>query len=477
MQSKSYLLKRHKYLTGISLRVFKRIHWLILLILAGAAQAQSNFKVIAYYPTWSGNINEIQYDKLTHINYSFALPTATGGLQPFYDGQRLASLVSQAHAHDVKVLIAIGGWNNGDDSAFASMASRSDYRQTFVQSVVSFINQYNLDGVDIDWEYPESGSEANNFTLLMQSLSAEMHSRGKLLSAAVTATDFPGSVNTTVINAVDYLNLMVYDLGDPHSPYSAAENAMVYWRNQEGLPQEKAVLGVPFYSRSGGVYRAYKDIIAQYGSNAAYQEYTGGLDYNGIPTIQAKAQLSLDVGGGIMFWELSQDTLDGTSLLSAIWDVVGNGVTEPPPQPPIQSGGTYRITSVFSGKALDVQDHSTADGGNIQQWTYFGGSNQKWIVTDVGDNQWQIKSVESNRCLDIAEFSQDNGANVQQWSCAWSSNQSFYLEAQDSGYYIRAAHSNKCVDVSKVSMDDGANIHQWECLGQDNAKWLFNAVQ
>lgn len=446
-----------------------------LLFLSNLSLAQAEPKVVAYYPTWSGNINDIQYEKLTHINYSFALPTATGGLQSFPNGSRLQSLVSQAHAHGVKVLIAIGGWNNGDDSAFISLAARADYRRNFVNSVVNFIQQYNLDGVDIDWEYPNAGSQANNFTLLMQELSSAMRSRGKLLTAAVTANDFPGSVNTAVINAVDFLNLMVYDLGNPHSSYSAAVSAMNHWRNQEGLPKEKAVLGLPFYSRAGGAYRSYNDIIAQYGAAAAYNEGTGGLDYNGIPTIQAKTELALDMGGGVMFWELSQDTLDETSLLSAIWDVVSDGDT-PDPQVPVQSGQTYRITSVFSGKSLDVEKHSMENGGNIQQWTFGGGANQKWILTDVGNNLWQLRSVESGLCLDVAEFSQENGANLQQWSCAWSNNQSFSIEAQDSGYYIRASHSNKCTDVANVSADNGANIHQWDCVGQNNAKWIFEQV-
>src|SRR5262245_1566636 len=39
-----------------------------------------NFKVIGYMPSWSGDVNQIQYDKLTHINYAFLLPTSSGGL-------------------------------------------------------------------------------------------------------------------------------------------------------------------------------------------------------------------------------------------------------------------------------------------------------------------------------------------------------------------------------------------------------------
>lgn len=64
----------------------------------------------------------------------------------------------------------------------------------------------------------------------------------------MTANDFPGSVNATVVNSVDFLNLMVYDLGEPHSTYAAAQNAISHWKYNEGLPKDKAVLGVPFYS-------------------------------------------------------------------------------------------------------------------------------------------------------------------------------------------------------------------------------------
>jgi len=41
------------------------------------------------------------------------------------------------------------------------------------------------------------------------------------------------------------------------------------------------------------------------------------------------------------------------------------------------SGGYFRITPVHSGKAVDVSGGSTADGANVQQWTYNGGNNQQ----------------------------------------------------------------------------------------------------
>lgn len=307
-----------------------------------ATMAEAAFKVVGYFPTWSGDVNTLPYHQMTHVNYSFILPTAQGGLTALDDPNRLRTLVSKAHAANVKVSIAIGGWNNGDDSAFRALAANASTRNTFVQNVLNFIATYNLDGVDIDWEYPD-GNEVAGFRALMQQLSTELHARGKLLTAAVTTNDFPGSVDATVANAVDFLNIMVYDLNYPHSTYAAAQTGISHWVYNEGLAKDKVVLGVPFYSRQNG-YLAYKDIIARYGAWAAQSDTANaGLDYNGQPTIRAKSELALMEAGGIMYWEASQDTTGDTSLMKTIWEVVGNatkGGNNGAPTSPIAIPGT-----------------------------------------------------------------------------------------------------------------------------------------
>ena len=45
---------------------------------------------------------------------------------------------------------------------------------------------------------------------------------------------------------------------------------------------------------------------------------------------------------------------------------------------PNVTAGEYRIVAVHSGKVLDVQGISTANGANIQQWDWVGGFNQLW---------------------------------------------------------------------------------------------------
>ncbi len=210
-------------------------------------------------PSWSGSVNSIQYSKLTHINYAFALPNSNGTLQAIPDTGKLASLVNLAHSNGVKVSLAIGGWNDGNDSAFETLAGNSGSRTTFVNAVVNAVTQHNLDGVDIDWEYPDPGTSGNNFTALMSQLSTAMHSRGKLLTAAVVSEGTTANgVQPAVFGYVDWLNIMAYDGGSPHANYNWSIASANFWKNR-GLPASKTVLGVPFYSRPN--YLTYSQIV------------------------------------------------------------------------------------------------------------------------------------------------------------------------------------------------------------------------
>jgi chitinase len=293
--------------------------FLLLLVLASAQRAVAQFKVIGYMPSWTGDVNTVQYSKLTHINYAFLLPTATGGIQGIENPSKLQSLVSNAHANGVKVMISVGGWNNGDDSGFETLAGNSGYRNTFVTNMINFVNQYGLDGVDIDWEYPDGGTSANNYVTLMTQLSTEMHNRGKLLTAAVVGTG-GGSILASVFNVVDFLNLMAYDYNNyDHSTYSYAQQSMSEWRGR-GLPQNKCVLGVPFYGRPS--WETFAALVAR-GADP-YADTYSGVGYNGITTIKNKTNLAFDQGSGVMIWELSGDATGANSLLSAIHEVVLN---------------------------------------------------------------------------------------------------------------------------------------------------------
>ena len=347
----------------------KTNHWiraafLGVVSLVASSQAFSQFKVVGYMPSWSGDVNAVQYSKLTHINYAFLLPTASGGLQSIDNASKLSSLVSLAHANGVKVLISVGGWNNGDDSGFESLAGNSSYRTTFVNNMLSFVSQYSLDGVDIDWEYPDVGTSANNYVTLMTQLSTALHNQGKLLTAAVVGTGGE-SILSSVFSQVDFLNLMAYDYNNyDHSTYTYASQSIAYWKGK-GLPASKAVLGVPFYGRP--TWETYAALIAR-GADP-YSDTYSGVGYNGITTIKAKTDLSYNSGGGIMMWELSGDATGTYSLLSAIHSELvalqGGG-----------GGGTSTLIQAENYTSMSgVQTEATTDTD--------GGQDVGWI--DTGD--------------------------------------------------------------------------------------------
>jgi hypothetical protein len=140
----------------------------------------------------------------------------------------------------------------------------------------------------------------------------------------------------------------------------------------------------------------------------------------------------------------------------------------------IVSGATYSILSKASGKAIDVEAGSTKQGANVLLWGNRNDSNQRWVVTSVGNNAYSITNVNSGMSLDLEGGKTDNGTNILQWGWNGGDNQKWYLQLDGEGYYtIVSVASGRAVDVEAGSTDNGANIIQWDINNQDNQKWLF----
>jgi chitinase len=288
----------------------------VLALCSLSAAARAPFPVIGYWANWNGGIDRIQYPHLTHINYSFGRTNA-GGTITGVDETQIRDLVARAHAAGTKVGLAIGGWGTHQD--FISMTASPASIDNFIKNAVALCEKHQLDGIDMDWEYP-TASTADVFASLMKSLGEALHAKGKYLSTAVISDgDGTGKhIHSAVFGYVDYLNIMAYDGGGQnHSSYELATLSLNYWVKQRGCPRAKAILGVPFYGKSPAT--AYGDIIDQ-DPTAAQRDNLGSIYFNGIPTMQKKTQLAYEQGGGIMIWEIGQDTHDQHSLLKAIAD-------------------------------------------------------------------------------------------------------------------------------------------------------------
>ena len=275
----------------------------------------SQFIILAY-ATEGIVANIIPYDKLTHINYAFLTPKADGTFNRVTNGWKLQQIVQTAHQHGVRVCISVGGW--GWDEEFEEMAASPETRTAFVQNLKAFVDEYQLDGVDMDWEYPDPGQSAQNFLTLIQELRETMPD--KLLTTAVVAYgDEHGlGIPAESFELFDFVNVMTYDSSD-HGTMEQFEQGLSYWSGR-GVPKEKIVLGTPFYGDPDLPYFKIVQTDPAAAQTDTFDYYGTLYHYNGIPTIQAKTRIAMERAGGIMFWTLDFDAQGELSLVKAIYD-------------------------------------------------------------------------------------------------------------------------------------------------------------
>ncbi|CAG8612455.1 9864_t:CDS:2, partial [Racocetra persica] len=247
-----------------------------------------NSKVIAvYYSYWKRSSlaeNNLPWTKITHVNFAFAI--VDDQFNPVLDVQSqtvLTTLVIYAHVAKVKVLLSVGGWTGS--RYFSTLSSTAASRTKFINATVSMINQFNLDGVDIDWEYPgkqgmicnvvNQNDDANNFLALLTELRAAL-GNDKLLTLAVPTSPFNGPNGTisdvsSFAKLVDWVNIMAYDVSvsdkyteswaqftGPNAPFDipntttnriSFKSSISNWVNA-GMPSSKIVMGVEFMGRA-----------------------------------------------------------------------------------------------------------------------------------------------------------------------------------------------------------------------------------
>jgi GH18 family chitinase len=302
------------------------------------------FYVVGYFPSYRdpNAVPDVKFKMCNVINYAFAAVTASGGLS-VENPARLSVVAAKAKANGAKIMISI----NGNHTDFKNMCATPAGRTNFIKVVMNTIRQYDLNGVDMDWEFPTTSDGTDvTYTALMKEMSDSCHTNSKYYcTAAITAGKYAGAfrdaIKTELFSYLDWFNIMAYDdfnVSVPykhHSDYALAVTCMNYWIATRGMPPSKAVLGIPAYGRPSGIAQSgailtYGAILAQggspltdsavvsTGSNSNYMIY-----YNGQPTAKRKAMYAKGYGNGVMLWEKWQDTHDNNSLLKAICDTIG----------------------------------------------------------------------------------------------------------------------------------------------------------
>jgi hypothetical protein len=352
----------------------------ILFLVGGITNAGASFIIGGYFSSGSENVSDLPLDKITHINYAFAIPRDDGSLEQIPEPQKLSDLISAAHIHGIKVSISVVDSRDEGNGSLANLSSNPALINNFANNIANIVDQYNLDGVDIDWEYPHPGME-QNYVNMMKVLSETMHSRGKLLTAAVASEgDNADVIASEIFDYVDWLNIMSYDNADgpDHATYEYAISNLDYWQNR-GLPISKTVLGVPFYaSYDLWTYRDAIEVDKTNANNDCATVYDVYGCYNGIPTIKKKTELLLQRGAGLMAWELSQDTTDDTSLINAM-------------NIPSENLALNKTVTASSTETSDFPPNNAVDNSATTRWSS-NFTDDQWIQIDLG-NIYTISGV------------------------------------------------------------------------------------
>lgn len=140
------------------------------------------------------------------------------------------------------------------------------------------------------------------------------------------------------------------------------------------------------------------------------------------------------------------------------------------------ANGTYLITSVHSGLAIDDPALSTKAGQVMQQYTVNGGTNQQWTVNNLGNNVITLTNGASGLVLEVAGASKSNSALVDQWYYVGFPNQQWYVTAVSAGVYeLVNVNSGLALDVDGGGTTVGELIDQYTYKGNPWQQWVFTS--
>lgn len=277
---------------------------------------------------------------LTHINYAF------GHVNDSFDGvridneERLKQIVAlKTQKPSLKILLSIGGWGSG---RFSEMAADDNHRKSFTEDCARVVEEFGLDGIDIDWEYPTadmagisaSPDDTKNYTLLMRDIRQAI-GKDKLLTQATAAgakyIDF-----RAIDPYIDFTNAMTYDMGFApyfNSPLFRSPNVGQICADEgikahleAGVPKHKLVMGLAFYGRGIEGFKRPRDLtkahltegyIARWDSLAQVPfltDSTGNMvfGYENIESLAIKCNYIKDNQlKGAMYWSYDGDNEAG----------------------------------------------------------------------------------------------------------------------------------------------------------------------
>lgn len=317
-----------------------------------------------------GENRNIDFKLYTHICHAFLVADADGNVR----GSRNVpskELTGDAHKAGVKVLVSLGGW--GWDRQFAAIVQNPEAEDRYAKAVLDIVDSNDYDGIDLDWEYPDTKDEVVGFERMVRRFRKELDAlgtrKGRPMLLTFAASSNPGTLRWVtkelIVENLDWVNVMTYDYtGDwtdyagHHSPLfgsskqpgnhrASAEATFKYLLEERGIPADRLALGIPLYGRGFPVsepYASTKNVPKKRMPQGNFRnidkllreqkwtrvwdaetknpwalspDHTMVIGYDDAESVALKTEWAMKKGlRGVFFWEIHADLLpDGSHPL------------------------------------------------------------------------------------------------------------------------------------------------------------------
>ena len=258
-----------------------------------ALQVTTLPRVVVYYPSWVAvsrgyPAGSIPASLVTHINYAFAVPNVHGDCVMDNAGAAETNLAALQQLRQkntsLRIVLSIGGGGNLD-IPFAKVVESPENMATFTSACLDLVKKWDLDGMDLDWEFPKAAQKQAYSALLVEmrrQLDAQARPYGPAYLLTIAVPAGPWALQRMeldqIVPLLDWVNLMTYDyygpwsavsghnaplFNPPDDPQHLSIDTTVSAYLASGVPAAKLVVGVPFYGRG------YQD------NTALYQKFSG----------------------------------------------------------------------------------------------------------------------------------------------------------------------------------------------------------
>ena len=311
----------------------------------------------------------IDYKLYTHLAHAFVTADGDGQIRPSRNVPS-RDLTAEAHQHGVQVLVSLGGW--GYDAQFAQIAAVPEAEERYVAAVLKMVDDFDYDGIDFDWEYPDTAADVVGFERMTRKFRAGVDAigqrKGRNMRITMALSSNEGTIRWLkadfLVETMDWINVMTYDYtGDwanyaghqsplfgsarqPGTPKRSTAATLEYLLKDHKVPPDRLALGIPLYGRGfpvaepytstkgvakqripGGDYREIAKLLAQGWTRTwddetktpwlAAPDHSAVIGYDDAESVALKTNWAMQHDlRGVFFWQILADQMpDGTHPL------------------------------------------------------------------------------------------------------------------------------------------------------------------